>query len=353
MKILLDAYWWHRGPTSLQRVVRLVALTWLSEFPNDEIILLVRKADPGQTPFPYPDKVQVLETRIWPQSVSAAIGAPVLGRRKRVDAVVTQNYAPLFGKSAVYIQDLLFETNPEWFTRKERIYFAPMKHLARRANVVFASSRTEARRIGRETRVPERVSVVGIGVGDELDDVVEAQVKGLAHKRYLLCVGRINARKNLSRTIRAVAASGVISPLYPLVIVGEKSGKSVELGENVRSLIEDGSIIFPGFVSDENLSWLYKNARLMLFLSLGEGFGLPPVEALRMGTEVLASDIDIFRETLGSDATFVNASNEEEIAKTVALICSSEPRLVDGRSLYRYNWQSVVGRMRNELEKCL
>ncbi len=350
MRVLLDAYWWHSGPTSLQRAVRKIVTTWHEEYPADEITILVRKPKRDQIRHATPDGVDVVETRVWPQSLCSAIVAPLQGQIKSSDFIITQNFAPLFGRSGVLIHDLLFETNPEWFTRSERIYFAPMKRLAKRARWIYATTETEGRRIAHYTKSSKKVCVVGMGVGDELDSVVSVPHSSLIPKTFLLCVGRINIRKNLEQTIRSVSATGVLSPEFPMVIVGETSGRSEHLGESIQQMILDRSLIFLGFVPDDQLRWLYENTRLLIFLSLGEGFGLPPVEAARMGTEILVSDLDIFRETLGSNAHFVNPNNSKEIQLKVSSILERLDLKNSNTSAFdRYNWQHVVGIMRETI----
>ncbi|MCQ3029013.1 glycosyltransferase, partial [Pseudomonas tremae] len=119
---------------------------------------------------------------------------------------------------------------------------------------------------------------------------------------FLLTVGRLNVRKNLAFTCLAAIRSGAISASFPLVIAGSVHGRSEDWPPEVQRAIADGAIILPGYVADEELAWLYGHCRAFLFFSRGEGFGLPPLEALRAGGEVLASDIPVMREILGEHA---------------------------------------------------
>jgi glycosyltransferase involved in cell wall biosynthesis len=77
-------------------------------------------------------------------------------------------------------------------------------------------------------------------------------------------------------------------------------------------------------VSHGQLKWLYQNARAFLFPSLDEGFGLPPLEALYFGCPVIASDIPVLRETLSSDAHFVDSRSVTAFARCIAEIVSGD-----------------------------
>lgn len=78
------------------------------------------------------------------------------------------------------------------------------------------------------------------------------------------------------------------------------------------------NIIILPFISDEELNWYYANANVFLFLSKIEGFGFPPLEALKFSTNVICSDIECLKEILGSEAIMVNANNYEEVARNLS-----------------------------------
>jgi glycosyltransferase involved in cell wall biosynthesis len=131
----------------------------------------------------------------------------------------------------------------------------------------------------------------------------------LASGQYLLCVGRLNVRENLAVTLQAALRSRILSEDFPLSVVGEPSGRVTNADDEFRSAVTVGTLRIVERSSDSQLKWLHSHCALFLCLSLGgKGFGLPPVEAASLGCRVLASDIPVFRETVGSHATFVDAS---------------------------------------------
>ena len=126
--------------------------------------------------------------------------------------MIAQNFTPVTGRSAVFIHDVLFQTNPEWFTPLERIYLAAIPHLARRACCVLTSSRSEAERISRSNPGLAPVQPVGLGVKRSLTDVRPTLPDAAGDGPFLLMVGRLNVRKNLATALRAALLSGTVGP---------------------------------------------------------------------------------------------------------------------------------------------
>jgi len=355
MKIVFDAFWWGGGPPSLRHVMREIVLMWQKRYPLDELILVTRSKHNAASRNDIPDTASVRESPIWPQAFFAAGPVARIARQENADVVITHNFAARVpGRvSAIYLHDVLFETNPEMFTPLELRYFALMTRWVRHADVVFTSSYSEADRIRQNTHA-RRVIPVGLGLSEELIEpgALEEQYPGLTAKSYLLTVGRLNVRKNLERTILAAIESGVLTPTFPLVVVGSPDGKEVELSDAVRDAIADGRIIFTGFVTEARLRWLYRNTPLFMFLSLGEGFGMPPVEAAYFGAPVLASDLAVTRENLGALAHYVDPTDTEAIRDAI-LRCLRFPYPVpapaDDTLATQHNWAASVDAMRAAL----
>jgi glycosyltransferase involved in cell wall biosynthesis len=112
-------------------------------------------------------------------------------------------------------------------------------------------------------------------------------------------------------------ASDVLSPSRPLVVVGGEDGRSTALDATARRAVRRGLIRFVPKVSDAELAWLYRNADLFINLSLGEGFGLPPVEALSFGCPAIVSDSAVYRENLGDQATYVDPLDVGAVATAI------------------------------------
>nr|WP_284288168.1 hypothetical protein [Angustibacter aerolatus] len=198
-----------------------------------------------------PAGVGVVTTRLRPHGVAMGVGMGLAARRFRPDVCVSHNYAALGARGVVFVHDVMFVPHPEWFTRAERAYFAPMVPLARRAGAVVTSTRTEAARIAAATGGPAPTAI-GLGLGRALVGADPVRPAGLPASvdRFLLSVGRLNVRKNLSLTVEGALASGRVGPTCPLVVVGEESGRVAALSPAAATALDDGSILMLGGVPD-------------------------------------------------------------------------------------------------------
>jgi glycosyltransferase involved in cell wall biosynthesis len=348
MKVAFDAYWWLGGPPSGRNVVRSMVKTWVTEFPEDDVTIFVRSRDlkevrgelgPGS-------RVSVVGRRVLPHLVSA-ISSP----RRGHDAVITQNFGTLrpgAGLRAVFVHDLIFIEHREWFTRAELVYLAPLTWLARRQDLIFTSSQAEAARIRRHLQGPP-VRAVGLGLPADFASAGPRPWGAGAVKPngYILTVGRLNARKNVAALVGALVADGVLSREMPLVVVGEADGRGVG-----RTAHPEGLVLWAGGVSNSELKWLYQNARLFVFPSLDEGFGLPVLEASASGAPIVASDIDAFRE-LGLRELF-DPRDELDIARVVRAALRRHdrtPGVVSNAASVECDWHQVVQQMRTTIER--
>lgn len=319
MRILFDGFWWLRGPVSNRHLMISMIKTWADTFPEDELMIAVRRRD-FRDLVDLPAGARIVQTRLSPHGVSTMVELPGIARRERADVVFAHNFTPLWHTSVVFLHDVLFLTNPEWFTTKERAYFSLMPLSSRRARAIVTSSHAEARRIAETLNPRMEVTAVGLGLGDRLG-VERHRPAALADvDRFLLTVGRLNVRKNLGFACLAAVRSGVLSPEFPLVIAGSAHGRTEDWPLEVQTALAAGAIITTGYVSDEELAWLYAHCRAFLFFSRGEGFGLPPLEALHSGAPVIASDIPVMREILGSEATFVDINDVDGAAAEIARV---------------------------------
>ena len=132
-------------------------------------------------------------------------------------------------------------------------------------------------------------------------------------ENYILAVGTLEPRKNLRRLIQAFETVKKENPSLSLVFVGARGWLSKDLYAD----IEKNSIITTGYVSREDMPALYSGAKLFVFPSLYEGFGLPPLEAMRCGVPVVVSDNSSLPEVAGEAGIYVNAKDADSIAEGI------------------------------------
>lgn len=349
--ILFDAYWYHKGPPSQRHVMREMIEHWKHEYPEDRIGLLVRRKHITHVREEVGDEFLLYPTNLWPHALTVIFESWLAKSGFRPDIVLSHNFAsPFTRRSVVFIHDFLFVDHPEWFSRMERIYFSLMPITARSASLILTSSAIESTRI--RSHLPHKhVLPVGIGMSMELvTSIADANIStrlNIVSGSFDLTVGRLNIRKNLAMTIKASLASGRATPSHPLVIVGEKDGRSETLDEEILLAVDAGAVVFAGFVSDAELKWLYSNAALFIFASLGEGFGMPPVEATYLGCPTVVSDLAIFHETLGETAQYVDTS---DLASFVSALENIESGVQDSHSpASRLSWKTIVRSIRSSI----
>ncbi len=133
----------------------------------------------------------------------------------------------------------------------------------------------------------------------------------LRYRKYVLCVGTLEPRKNLELVIRTYAA---MPPAFrercPLVIVGMKGWLTSGLESVMQPLVASGELRPLGFASDEALASLYAGAMVLVYPSLYEGFGLPPLEAMASGTPVIVSDRSTLPEVVGEAGLTIDAHDD-------------------------------------------
>lgn len=329
MRVLIDGFWWSHGPPSNRMVLHEMTRTWAERHPGDELVVATPRPRPGTAP-PSQLGPSVSEARTLLRLHPAvnAVEMPVIARRVDADVVLAHNFAVPRRASAVYLYDVIFQTHPEWFTWTERRYFSLMPRAARRAAVVFTATHAERRRILAHNPGLAPVVVTGLAPPEALSDrPTAAPTLGLTPGRFVLTVGRLNARKNLARTAEAALLSGAVSPDCPLVVVGGRSGKAPEGGERIAAAEAAGLVVSAEGVTTAELAWLYRHCRAFVYLSLAEGYGLPPVEASTLGAPVVVSDLEVFRETLGPSATFVDPTDVPAAASAIGeVIAHPTPR---------------------------
>ncbi|BAY31822.1 group 1 glycosyl transferase [Nostoc carneum NIES-2107] len=159
----------------------------------------------------------------------------------------------------------------------------------------------------------ERTRVVYLGSRfTDTDD--EKPVAALEPNNFLLSVGTLEPRKNLRRTLRAYKQYVDIHPdSKPLVLAGGQGWLEEDLEQFINNLELNKHIIRLGYVDDPTLKWLYKNCWAFIYPSIYEGFGLPVLEAMSLGTAVLTSNTTSLPEVGGDAVLYVDPTSEADI----------------------------------------
>ena len=269
---------------------------------------------------------------------------PVVARRRLLLSMTAR--APVWRRRHVLVvHDLFVLTNPDWFSRRYVWTHAPLiRAQIRSAAVVVAVSRPVADQVarlrsGRPVVVaPNAPSEVFTSAADAPADDAVLEARGLTPGSYFLAVGSRDPRKNLARLTEAYGRlTADERRRHPLVLVG--GGATIFRGEDL--VLPDG-VVDAGYVTDEELSQLYRRSRSVVFVSKAEGFGLPIVEAAAAGApSLLLSDIAVFRWICGDDARYVDPSSVDAIRDGLRAEID-DPRVLKP-DLTRFDWDVSAG----------
>jgi glycosyltransferase involved in cell wall biosynthesis len=226
-------------------------------------------------------------------------GARKVQRSHNFDFFHFQYNVPVIGidNAIVTIHDILFETHPQYFSYFYRTRLKLLTRFsARKAKIVFTVSDYSRDCISKVYNVDRVVSIPN-GVNGRVFNMqgitrarseVESQF-GL--RNFILCVSRIEPRKNQLELIKATEALSKTGILVPdLVFVGPKDVKYPKLTSYYERPRGQPNIIFLTGTSNEQLANLYKACSFFVYPSYAEGFGMPVVEALSCGCQVISSN---------------------------------------------------------------
>ncbi|MGA2667110.1 MAG: glycosyltransferase family 1 protein [Patescibacteria group bacterium] len=219
----------------------------------------------------------------------------------------------------VVIHDLSTFKYPEHLGEKLAPYFNKWTHEAcRKATKIIAISKHTKKDIVEILKInEEKIVVIYPGVTEFPAPAAELPGK-LVAKSYILSVGTVEPRKNLSGLFKAYALlPRALKEKYPLVIVGAKGWNVGPIFELVEQLNLSDKIKFLGFTTDKVLAKLYKEAAVFCYPSLYEGFGLPVTEAMHFGLPVVTSNLSSLPEAAGKAALLVNPNEPKEISSAL------------------------------------
>ncbi len=217
---------------------------------------------------------------------------------------------------------------------KRNLHFQFTKRVLHHAARIFAVSSVSKQDTERLFRVPpERIEVIYNAIDDRFlrGHATDAERQYIAERYqvndpFLLYAGRISPHKNVVRIIEAFAAlkaelakEGQFEDLK-LIIIGDEVSKHPDLRRAVVKGRVQNDVRFLGFVPIEVLRIFYDQAKIFVFPSLYEGFGLPPLEAMAHSTPVVTSNTSSIPEVVGNAAVMVNPENVFDIMKALHLV---------------------------------
>ncbi len=230
-------------------------------------------------------------------------------------------------KVVLTVNDLSPLVFPEFYTLKDRIWhwFTNIPQLVNTANKIVAVSEFTKTSLIEKLQVdPNKIVVAPLGVDHDnyrpnlnVDRLRDVRNRYGLPGDFVLYLGTVEPRKNISRLIEAFEQ---IKEPISLVIVGRLGWKYADVLEQIERSPKRRFIKLLGYVTESDKPYIMKLAKVFAWPSLYEGFGLPVLEAMAVGTPVLTSNVSSLPEVAGDSALLVDPYSVGDIAKGLSLL---------------------------------
>lgn len=291
--------------------------------------------------------VQLSSSNKWKRLI---VDFPRIIRKYDIDYAHYQYITPMRKccKEIVTLHDLLFMDMPQFFTLK---YSIPKKILfkrsAKRADILLTVSEYSKKSIVRNFGIDSSrifITYNSILSDDNVKNDINLKSK-YGIDKFILTVSRIEPRKNHLLLLKAYNELKLWNAGYHLVMVGSKDLEYKDfftyLTNLDNSVIEKIHLIQVPF---EDLVALYKNASLFVFPSLGEGFGIPPLEALAYGTPLLCSNVTAMAEFGFPESILFNPLDLDDLKRKIMqqLAHPSDLSIIRKSVFIKYDWVKIA-----------
>jgi len=216
----------------------------------------------------------------------------------------------------VVIHDLSMFLFPQHLGQKKSDKYQQITKLAcAKAQKIIAVSYSTKKDLTKILKVPEKkITVIYPGL-IKFTKIAQNLPNNLKPKTYILTVGTVEPRKNLKNLLTAYSLLPMaLKEKYPLVIVGAYGWN---VSQDLKEVKDIKNIIILGYIANDELAKLYKEARVFVYPSLYEGFGLPIIEAMQFGTPVITSNISSMPEVAGKAGILIDPKDPKNISQAI------------------------------------
>ena len=362
MRILIDLTSLADNFSGIERFAACITYEMLTQSDDDFVLVFKEKIYKQFEQFTSRKNVKTVVLSRCNKLIFNQLRLPTAISKEKVDVYFFPAFpAPFFffkSNAISTIHDLGCRDCPSKNKKYMTLYFKIMywKAALGKKRIVTVSEFSKERIAVILKKDRDQIKVIYDGISDcfenfqysEEVDKKAIETYGLS-KDYILCLSTLEPRKNMRLLVEAYDELLIEAKIdIDLVLAGRK-GWLVDdllsrLNENTVSRIH-----FTGFVDDEFLPYVYRNARMFVFPSVYEGFGIPPLEAMSMGVPVISSDAASLPEVLGDAAIYFKSNDKKQLKQKIIQVLQDdglEIRLLKERGLncaktYKWNTEAL------------
>lgn len=368
MKIAIDARFYNPENRGLSCYTRHLVHGLEKIDSKNEYFILLRDKDYATLQFRNPNFTKIRAEAHW-YTVKEQFALPYLLKKIKPDLTHFPHFnIPLAfkGKFVTTIHDLILLKYPTKrattlnrfaYFLKDKGYQITIRQAVRKSARIIAVSSGTAKDI--KESFPEmdrrKIVVIGEGCGESNSKTIKKYAKysiseqkkrlvekfGI-NKKFILYLGGAYPHKNLERLVLAFHKTGLKKTC---LVLGGGNDYFFKRLKDFVSQNKIKNVIFPGFLrSKKDLEFLYSQADFCIFPSLYEGFGLPPLEALKRNKAILCSNNTVFPEVLKKSAIYFNGLSVSDMAKKILLMSKNRPIVkpeIIKKTLKSHSWQKM------------
>jgi len=320
--------------------------------PKDwEVVLFVRSREKGE--IPNSNRYRIVESNYRWHTFGEQLGFltqllaqrldlmhftyfsyPVLYRRPFISTI--HDLTPVLFKTGKASTKSAVEYYPKYFAMNRVISSAVKNSVA----VITPTKLVKKQLVEMYSVNENKISPIAEGISDELKNAKEnVELKKKFSEPFFVYIGNFYPHKNVEKLIEAFSR---IDTNHKLVLVGPKDFFSERVMSCINTRKQNDRIRIFHNASLSDLVFFYKHATALVHPSLSEGFGLTLIEAMYFGCPVIASDIEVFKETLGDNYSSFNPTSEESIRNAIKRVIDKKPTLNTEKILEKFSFDKMA-----------
>ena len=266
-------------------------------------------------------------------------------------------------KTILVVHDLVSFFYPHMHNKKAAFIerFLLRTALKKAKKVIAVSKNTKNDIIQKFNYEKNKINIVNCSASDDFKPVEAGSLSSFIKKtnlpaNFFLAVGTLEPRKNYINLIKAFGRVNKRYPNYHLIIVGNNGWNYEQIYEEIKINYLQKKVHILGYLSGKSLNNLYNLAKGFVFPSLYEGFGIPPLEAMKCGCPVIASNTSSLPEVVGESAILISPHSVSEMENAM-LSLVKDKNLCDNlrqkglKQAKKFSWKNSAAKLLKVIEK--